>query len=1055
MNNKRRLVPGYEHGPPRKDKVWFFFAAPIKSDGAIYKLIVPLLPEKMGRGGLMVKKRWTFSGVEGDLHSVRLSAMWTGDALNCLLNPPNHTSVTDLSPFLPGPTEFPFASALPRAADSPPFPEDKTLCIWTLASKPAGPLGHQSRGCIKSLSYCMAISIAGNPESRPGSVGSLTRPFSLFPDIDKGPHSKHGMWHRFGLSRWLGRDDPNSSSNKNNPSPKSTTNGSKSPNNFSNLNGNGHLRNTTNNGFLSPWSSDWKHNQLARRFSKKIGAGLPPPTACRRQESEQRDRLAPNDLTLRRTVSTDHHTTLSSQRTRSPHPRSSTRLSAPEVQCYHDSNQEVTDVAPPVTNDLDSMDLERFQTTTSADGVLSIDEDIEDMLETELDRKWILNLSMRFRDGSEREKFFITYAEAPNRWRRVTVTCDYRDAPPDSLEHDLKELRYQRDKNAQIYKSIRESLPEIEFHDTVTNLKLETSGGRLHVHVSEDANEVIPYPPVSNLGHLETRWFRECELEFDAHLSGFVYKVRSNGKQYIKKEIPGPDTVPEFFYEIDALHALSGSQSVIGFEGIVMDDDMRVIKGLLISYAEKGSLADLIYDYRGNLTWEKREHWAKQIVQGLTEIHEAGYVQGDFTLSNIVVDENDNAKIIDINRRGCPIGWEPPEIVKKIESKQRISMYIGVKSDIFQLGMTLWALAMEDDEPDRQIRPLTLPADAKIPEYYRKLVSICLSPKPQDRLSAKELLTFFPQDTRHDSKVSLLSPPQEQVFYLGSEYDACHAPQYLQPSAAAVGQPAEEITIISKPASMADDQSQYNHHWSNPDRFHHPQFPHGSSAETRNNSFLEDHMEPQIAIIDPHDQTQRLDEAYLDEIPAMTRGSSFNLPDSRPTVDRTQTVHCEDVIHPELYNPSHGDRSIPNDEPTVEAKEDNSLSNAIPITHDLFRSLPEPTSLPIMELGTLPGDLAGVGGHPQCSIDHGSTQLINPYWPETTGPDLHWLRHPSSESWETDIGPISLNVEQDPVLGFSDLFNSKLPINPAFTQHSPRPQPWNDRDHNRFGQYPT
>lgn len=36
----------------------------------------------------------------------------------------------------------------------------------------------------------------------------------------------------------------------------------------------------------------------------------------------------------------------------------------------------------------------------------------------------------------------------------------------------------------------------------------------------------------------------------------------------------------------------------------------------------------------------------------------AGFVQGDFTLSNIVIDSNDDAKIIDINRRGCPVGWE-------------------------------------------------------------------------------------------------------------------------------------------------------------------------------------------------------------------------------------------------------------------------------------------------------------------------------------------------------------------------------------------------------------
>ncbi|RJE16740.1 Protein kinase domain-containing protein, partial [Aspergillus sclerotialis] len=86
-----------------------------------------------------------------------------------------------------------------------------------------------------------------------------------------------------------------------------------------------------------------------------------------------------------------------------------------------------------------------------------------------------------------------------------------------------------------------------------------------------------------------------------------------------------------------------------------------------------GALVDILYDQQGEIPWPQRERWAKQVVRGLCEIHEAGYVQGDFTLSNIVVDADGDAKIIDINRRGCPVGWEPPEIAAKIESNQRIS----------------------------------------------------------------------------------------------------------------------------------------------------------------------------------------------------------------------------------------------------------------------------------------------------------------------------------------------------------------------------------------------
>lgn len=399
-------------------------------------------------------------------------------------------------------------------------------------------------------------------------------------------------------------------------------------------------------------------------------------------------------------------------------------------------------------------------------------------LRAELDSRWILNLSMHFRDKSDREKFFVTYAQTPNHWRRVTISCDYRNAEPGSLEMDLKELQFQRDKSLQIYESIRDSLPEIQFYDTVTNLKLETTDGRLHVHVTEDVNEIIPYPPRNTVAHIlndhdfQPLEIRESELMFDSHLSGFVYKIRHKGRVYIKKEIPGPDTVDEFLYEINALHALHGSNNVIALEAIVVDDVRETVKGLLISYAERGAIVDLLYDHRGSTPWEDRCRWAEHAVRGLSEIHEEGYVQGDFTLSNIVVDDDNNAKIIDINRRGCPVGWEPPEIATKIASNQRISMYIGEKSDLYQLGMTLWALAMDDDEPERHAPPLSVDEfPSEVPEWYQTIVRICLSTRPRDRLSAKELIDLFPEESSSSSETRSsqrkpplkLSPPKNYI----------------------------------------------------------------------------------------------------------------------------------------------------------------------------------------------------------------------------------------------------------------------------------------------------
>lgn len=526
---------------------------------------------------------------------------------------------------------------------------------------------------------------------------------------------------------------------------------------------------------------------LNRRSSRKVVPGLPRPLTFKRMNSEKRDKLleVPVSPEQRRAASADRRASSSLTPQLSPPTMATPSMSAPDVLSPHasepeyrphstiggdpDSNipagsrqvdygsiEESIDYLPPDEPPPLSIADDSYLEQASQRSASDVD---ELQLQEELEAKWILNLSMHFRDMSDREKFFITYAEEPTKWRRVTVSCDYRALEPESLEADLKSLHYQRDKSARIYEAIRDSLPDIQFYETVTNLKLQTADGRLHVHVTEDVNEIIPYPSLSALDHLACKQFRESKISFDSHISGFVYKVSVGNKTYIKKEIPGPDAVEEFLYEINALCSLSDSKSVIKFEGIIVDEDSEIIKGLLISYAEQGALVDMIYDYKNSdqMSWDRRERWARQIVEGLSEIHEASFVQGDFTLSNIVIDGENNAKIIDINRRGCPVGWEPPELARLIESGQRISIYIGVKSDLFQLGMVLWAIAAQEDEPERQERPLSksLNRYSSIPEYYKEIVKACLSDKPRDRPSAKDILKRFPNDSLEHSPLTI------------------------------------------------------------------------------------------------------------------------------------------------------------------------------------------------------------------------------------------------------------------------------------------------------------
>ncbi|RMZ11773.1 hypothetical protein D0860_03216 [Hortaea werneckii] len=504
---------------------------------------------------------------------------------------------------------------------------------------------------------------------------------------------------------------------------------------------------------------------------RRVIPSLPRPQTFIRQESEKRERLEPT-LEQYKELGGERRRALSASAARratsppivpfpsvsAPEVNSSDRISSPAPQDH--TSADVGSQKP----SRDPHDLPPLEIPEPIVDGLDYDDHSDDgevdrvTLEAEYEQRWILNLSMHFRDKSNREKFFVTYAETPSKWRRLTVSLDYRDAPDDSLEADLSTLQYQRDKSFRIYEAIRETLPDIQFYDTVTNLKLETTpeDGQLHVHVREDANEMINYPSISLFHHVQILRFTEGEVDFLSHLSGFVYKVHAGGRTVIKKEVPGPDTVDEFLYEVNALDSLRGCESIIQLEGLVTNDSGDAVKGLLISYAPGGALVDILYDYNGGLPWYRREKWAKQIVQGLSDIHEAGFVQGDFTLSNIVIDEYDNAQIIDINRRGCPVGWEPPELSRLIDSGQRISMCISVKTDLFQLGMVLWALAEQIDEPERVERPLPRLIDG-VPAYYSEMVEICLSERPQSRWPANRLLRMFPH--RRHSPVSFQPPP--------------------------------------------------------------------------------------------------------------------------------------------------------------------------------------------------------------------------------------------------------------------------------------------------------
>ncbi|KAF7504054.1 hypothetical protein GJ744_002883 [Endocarpon pusillum] len=805
---------------------------------------------------------------------------------------------------------------------------------------------------------CMAIRIEDSPTG-----GTL-------PELEPvKSRTKQRMW-RHKLNRFFGKDGSPTPS----PSPQATANK----------------------------VGENQESTIRRDSGRRVGVGLPRPPTFRRQNSEKRERLeavqpgpterrAVSAHRQQRAVSAYQPRSRSSPSPNIPGPVSAPSLSpsngTPDQSGFTDgvASRRVSSEASSLHNGTTNKSLRpyRSRSQSSSDTFDELARDEKEQIDHELDTKWILNLSMHFRDKSDREKFFVTFAEEPNRWRRVTISCDYRTAEPDSLEMDLKELRYQRDKNAQIYESIRDSLSSIQFYNTVTNLKLETEDGRLHVHVTEDVNEIIPYPPRLSVQHIladrthPIREAREHELNFLSHLSGFVYKISFQGREYIKKEIPGPDTVDEFLYEVNALHALSAASSVIKLEAIVMDDSRQTVKGLLISYAERGALVDLLYDnHQDELPWADRVRWARQAIEGLSEIHEEGYVQGDFTLSNIVINKNNDAKIIDINRRGCPVGWEPPEIASKIASNQRISMYIGSKSDLYQLGMTLWALAMCDDEPERHDQPLSMEnMSDEVPDWFKMIVKACLSRQPRDRPSAKELLRQFPvlPDDNSSFRISSISKPISE-----------RSPKrYIEPCAAVEREDLERLGRARRRSNSEVPSTEDASLIEPPSSSY--QFDSGSSfVGIRRDVWDDSDLAPRIISVSPG-RGPRYEGVDTNAAPSQEHQSSVLPAQSTPPqhglseqpfisdekIARTASSSCLDGISEVRHEPDpqsvDADLELPNphqlhaEAATTSIISDSTPRNAHSIMATSTSSISSPPPPP---LDLAIGDLAGFGGHP-------------------------------------------------------------------------------------------
>lgn len=398
--------------------------------------------------------------------------------------------------------------------------------------------------------------------------------------------------------------------------------------------------------------------------------------------------------------------------------------------------------------------------------------------------------------ATKMNKYFLLYAQTPRKWCRVTISMHIEDNPrqreitqvlgTQGLDSTPKHLP------APLHHEFESFLPTIQFYDTVTSVSVHLEAhANSHITfnqgeatITEDEQErptTRPEDFVCSIEDLGCPQFLESEVVVLHHMLSSLFLVRVEGKECLEKKkpfsTPGKpydDSVEIFYNELQALYCLRESKRVLDFVGVVLDDTRHQVKSYIYEYAKKGPLCHLMEMKKPQdvpIPWARRQKWARQIVEGVADIHAQGLVVGSLTQGACVcVDENDNATLVpwqtaarfDFDRKGCL----PPELRLREGSDTFINPLLrGSRLDLFQLGLLLWLIA--EHEPNwwtgafcsrigcnfqpryscesEHVNPIMLPVgDKSVPAYFRQIIDFCRSPDPRDRVPASRLLKVFP-----------------------------------------------------------------------------------------------------------------------------------------------------------------------------------------------------------------------------------------------------------------------------------------------------------------------
>ena len=392
--------------------------------------------------------------------------------------------------------------------------------------------------------------------------------------------------------------------------------------------------------------------------------------------------------------------------------------------------------------------------------------------------------------GQYMTRFYLHYMVNPRRWHRINMCMITTDIAGDTMNSVVVEGDSLDQKIQVLPRAFRclidALLPDVELFDPVTSLQVSlvtTSSGELNynpltVRSTEDYYEMTLLGEEQILEDIQSmgcKQHQESDVITISRITSSRFRVQVGSMLCTEQKAPFAHAGQQiengfhnFVEDLKLLWTLRDVAGVVRFEGVVLDDEKRHLKGYLHEEDFVG-LDRLLEKARSNkdlIPWPQREAWGKRIIEIVHEIHSKNLFIGNFRLENINIRADGTLALSHLQhsiRRIWPfLGFMPPELreISVTDSQTASSSScLSQRTDIFQLGFVLWSLAEHITYPGAHLcvasgcsqfpryscfsahkNLIQLPFLAPTtPEYFKGIIRQCRSELPELRPSATDI----------------------------------------------------------------------------------------------------------------------------------------------------------------------------------------------------------------------------------------------------------------------------------------------------------------------------